>query len=212
MIERLLRDRTAVSRSDGSFHTLFPTAITAEESLALRDRVRAERATNTIEIGLGYGVSTLSICEALCLNDAGSARHVAIDPHQRAGFADCGLQFLEDAGVAPMVEHVAEESLLALPKLLARRHTFDFAFVDGNHRFDAVFVDLVYLGRLLRPGAAVFLDDHQLPGVAKAAAFFVANRDWTVEEVSAAHDEHRWAVLRTSREPDRRPFHHFVDF
>jgi len=31
--------------------------------------------------------------------------------------------------------------------------------VDGNHRFDAVFVDLYYLGRLLRPGGVMFLDD-----------------------------------------------------
>jgi predicted O-methyltransferase YrrM len=111
-----------------------------------------------------------------------------------------------------MVEHLAEESQLALPRLAGEGRQFDLAVVDGNHRFDAVFVDLVYLGRLLRPGGIVFLDDYHLPGVARAASFFLANLGWAVEEVSAAEERHHWAVLRTSAEPDTRPFDCFADF
>ena len=86
------------------------------------------------------------------------------------------------------------------------------AVVDGNHRFDAVFVDLFYLGRLLRPAGIVFVDDYHLPGIAKAVCFFVTNRGWSIEETSAAEDRHHWAVLRTSAGPDTRPFDHFADF
>ena len=79
-------------------------------------------------------------------------------------------------------------------------------------RFDAVFVDLYYLGQLLRPGGIIFLDDHQLPGVARAASFFTANLGWAVEESCTAEDRHHWAVLRTSTSPDTRPFDYFSDF
>ena len=89
---------------------------------------------------------------------------------------------------------------------------FDLAFVDGNHRFDGVFVDLFYLGRLVRPGGIVFLDDYQLPGVARAASFFTSNLGWTFEEISPADALHQWAVLRTSAVPDTRSFDHFVAF
>ena len=82
----------------------------------------------------------------------------------------------------------------------------------GNHRFDGVFVDLVYLGRLIRPGGVVFVDDYQLPAVARATSFFVANVGWTVEQVSAADELHQWAVLRTSPVADTRRFQDFVDF
>jgi hypothetical protein len=58
----------------------------------------------------------------------------------------------------------------------------------------------------------IFVDDYQLPGVARAVAFFIANLGWTLEEVSAHDDLHRWGVLRTSETPDERPFDHFVDF
>jgi hypothetical protein len=84
--------------------------------------------------------------------------------------------------------------------------------VDGNHRFDGVFLDLVFLGRLVRAGGIVFVDDYQLPAVARAASFCVTNLGWTLEEVSTADDLHRWAVLRTSTVPDTRPFDYYVDF
>jgi len=212
VIDHLVRHRTAVARSDGSIHTLFPVAIGAAEGAAIRSWVVREQAARTIEIGLGYGISALFVCEGLLANGDPDARHVVIDPHQDTRFAGCGLQFLDDAGVASLVEHHAEESQITLPSLSSEGRRFDLAVVDGNHRFDAVFVDLFYLGRVLRPGGIAFVDDYHLPGVARAASFFLTNRGWSLQEVSTAEDRHHWAVLRTSTEPDRRPFGYFADF
>ena len=212
VIDRLVRDGTAVARADGSVHELFPVAASGAEGEALRDRVVQEGATRTIEVGLGYGLSALFVCEGLLTNDVAKARHVAIDPHQSTRFADCGLQFLDEAGIADMVEFQAQESQVVLPRFLDDGRAFDLAFVDGNHRFDGVFLDLTYLGRLVRPGGIVFVDDYQLPAVARAASFFVTNLGWAIEEVSAADALHQWAVLRTSTVPDTRRFDDFVDF
>jgi predicted O-methyltransferase YrrM len=212
VIERLVRGGTAVARSDGTLHSIFPVAVYAAEGEALREWVLREGATRTIEIGLGYGISALHICEGLLGNADPVARHVALDPYQATRFADCGLQFLEEAGIAQMVEHHAEESQIALPRFLDEARRFHLAFVDGNPRFDGVFLDLVFLGWLVRAGGIVFVDDYQLPAVARAASFCVTNLGWTLEEVSTAEDLHRWAVLRTSTVPDTRPFDYYVDF
>ena len=212
VIERLVRDGTAVARSDGTLNNIFPVAVYAAEGEALRGWVLREGATRTIEIGLGYGISALHVCEGLLGNADPTARHVAIDPYQATRFANCGLQFLKEAGIVEMVEHHAEESQIALPRLLGEARSFHLAFVDGNHRFDGVFLDLVYLGRLVRAGGIVFADDYQLPAVARAVSFCVTNLGWTLEEVSAADDLHRWAVLRTSAVADTRPFDYYVDF
>ena len=209
--ERLLRDGEVVSRADGTTRRLAPLAVSPAEGEALRGWVLRERATRTIEIGLGYGISALFVCEGLLANGDPAAGHVVVDPYQ-VRLGNCGLQVLEEAGLAPLVEHRAEESQLALPRMLGEGRRFDLAFVDGNHRFDAVFLDLVYLGRLLRPGAVVFLDDHQLPAVARAASFFLRNLGWTLEEVSPADALHQWAVLRTSPTADERPFDLYVEF
>ena len=201
-----------MSRSDDNVHVVFPVAISREEGEALRGWVTREDAAHTIEVGLGYGISSLYICQALLANSNVEPLHVAIDPNQSTRFADCGIQFLDDAGVLNLVEHHAEESQVVLPRFLTEHRKFDMAFVDGNHRFDGVFVDLVYLGRLVEPGGIIFVDDYQLPSVAKAVSFCINNLGWTLEEISSAHRHHGWAVLRTSTSPDERSFDYFVEF
>ena len=212
MIERLVRDGTAVAHSDGTVHDLFPVAVSAAEGEALRGWVVREAAAHTIEVGLGYGLSALFICEGLLANGDPTARHVAIDPYQATRFAGCGMQFLDEAGLAELVERYVEESQIALPRLLSEGRSFDLAFIDGNHRFDGVFLDLIYLGRLVRAGGILFLDDYQLPAVERAASFCVTNLGWTIEEISALDDLHRWAVLRSSELPDTRSFDYYIDF
>jgi predicted O-methyltransferase YrrM len=212
VIERLERDGTVVARSDGTVHHLFPVAVGVAEGEALRGWVSREGATRTIEIGLGYGISALFVCEGLVRNGDAAARHVVVDPYQATRFGNCGLQVLEEAGVASLVEHHAEESQIALPRFLSEGRRFDLAFVDGNHRFDGVFLDLVYLGRLLRPGAIVLVDDYQLPAIARAASFCSTNLGWTLEDVSPVDELHQWAVLRTPAVPDTRSFDDYVDF
>jgi len=211
-IDRIVVDGRAVSRTDGSEHALFPIAIPPEEGEALRSWVIREGAVRTIEVGLGYGISALFICDGLLAGGDPGANHVAIDPNQESRFSNCALEFLEEAGVRGLVEFHAEESQIALPGFLSDGRTFDLAFVDGDHRFDAIFTDLMFLGRLVRPGGVVFVDDYQLPAIEKAASFFVANLDWVMEEISAPDDLHQWAVLRTSHQPDTCPYDWFVDF
>ena len=201
VIDRLLRD-----------DSLFPIAMSAAEGAALRDVVVQERPTRTIEIGLAFGMSALCVCEGLVANGTRDARHTVIDPNQEAAFANRGMHALEDAGVLSMIEHWSGESQLVLPRLLEEGRTFDLAVVDGNHRFDRVFVDLFFLGRLLRGGSVIFLDDYQMPAIARATAFYVTNLGWTLEVVSAPDALHQWAILRTATEPDTRPFDYFVDF
>jgi predicted O-methyltransferase YrrM len=212
VIERLADEGTVVALSDGTLHEIFPVAASAAEGEALREWVVREEATRTIEIGLGYGISALHICEGLLLNAAPTAHHTVIDPYQATRFSGCGLQLLEETGVSGLVEHYAQESQLVLPHLLCKERVFDLAFVDGNHRFEAVFADLYYLGRLVRAGGVVFLDDYQLPAVARAVSFYVTNLGWTLEEVSDADDLHQWAVMRTSAVPDTRAFDFYVEF
>jgi predicted O-methyltransferase YrrM len=202
----------SVAASDGSQHDLFPVAIPASEGDALREWVINEGASRTLEIGLGFAVSTLYICHGLVETGNLRARHVAVDPHQSSRFANCGLQLLAEAGARQIVEHHSELSQIALPRFVDEGRLFDLAFVDGDHRFDAVFVDLFYTARLVRPGGVVMLDDYQLPAIERAVSFFTNNSGWAIETISPPDLHHQWIVMRTPLLPDRRPFDFFVDF
>lgn len=208
VIERLVHDGSMVARSDGTQHSIFPVAVSPAEGEALRNWVSREGAVQTIEIGPGYGISALHICEGLLMSGNPTARHVVLDPNQSERFSDCGLQVLEEAGVRQLVEHHSELSEIALPQFLKEGRRFDLGFVDGNHRFDGVLLDLFYLGRLVRKGGILILDDYNLPGVRRAVSFFLANLGWTVED---AIDDYA-IVLRTAAQADKRDFRYFVDF
>lgn len=193
-------------------HDVRTVSISPGEGEALRDWVLRERATRTIEIGLGFGLSALHICESLVRFANPQVRHVVLDPFQTTEFASRGLRALEEAGVESLVEFHEELSQIALPRFLDEGRKFDLAFVDGNHRFDAVFLDLYYLGRLLRRGSVILLDDYDLPGVRRAISFYLNNLDWRVEEAADSDDPHAWVALRTASTEDARDFRHFVDF
>jgi predicted O-methyltransferase YrrM len=186
--------------------------ITSTEGEALRRWVVNDNATHTIEIGLAFGFSALHICEGLLQTGNPNPRHVAIDPYQASGYANRGREILMQAGVRRLIEFHGERSQLALPRFLKEGRHFDLAFVDGNHRFDAVFVDLYYLGQLVRKGGMIILDDYDLPGIARAVSFYITNLGWTIEETSPPEDEHQWVALRTPEGEDTRDFRYFVDF
>jgi predicted O-methyltransferase YrrM len=216
VIDRLAADGTVTPEADGIARDVFPIAVPLDVGEVVRRWVRDEDARHTIEVGLAFGMSALHICQGLIENGHAGVRHVAIDPFQITGpdgrgFGRCGLEALGSAGVGQIVEHIEEESQTALPRLVREGRTFDFAFIDGNHRFDRVFLDLYFLRRLVRPTGIVVLDDYELPAITKAVAFFVGNRGWSIEE-SSSRGPHGWVVLRTGETLEDPPFTHFVDF
>ncbi len=212
VIERVMNDGKVIARSDNSVNDIFPIAINAAQGEALRNWVVKERARHTIEIGLAWGIGALHICEGLLMNGDEDAHHIALDPFQATSFKNCGLQLLEEAGVANLVEHLAEESQIVLPRFVSEGRQFDFGFVDGSHLFDRVFLDLIYLGRLVRPEGIIFADDYQAPAVAKTVSFCLSNLGWKLEEASPRDEHHQWVALRTVREPIARQYPHFVEF
>lgn len=141
-----------MARFDGSVHHVVAVGVSAGEGEALRGWVIREGAARTISVDLGYGVSTLFICGGLLATASPDALHVTIDLNQKTRLANLGPQLLEEGGVAGLVDHYAEESQIVLPRLVAKGCRFALGFVDGNHRLERVSVDLIYLGRLLRPG------------------------------------------------------------
>jgi predicted O-methyltransferase YrrM len=213
-IERVREVRERLLADD----SLSPIAIGPSEGAALRDWVRREGARRTLEVGLGYAVSTLFICEGL-LENGPEVGHVALDPYQfesrpgdRTLYGGVGVATLKEAGVGDLVELIVERSETALPRLLFEGRRFDLAFVDGNHRFEGAFLDLVYCAKLIAPGAVLFADDAQLPAVRRAVQFCVSNLDWTVEG-QGSEGEHEWLVLRTGPpEAFHRPFDSFIEF
>ena len=187
--------RGSVPASDGTAMSLAPHTIDQAAGEALRDLAIAEGARRTIEVGLALGLSALYLCRAVSER---AGRHVAIDPFQQESWQGAGLRTLRDAGAEQIVEVIEEESQLALPRLVAQGSEFDFAFIDGDHRFEGVFLDLYYMTRLVRPGGLIVVDDLWMPSVRMAVAYVERNLGAALEP-DALPNGFRWRRRPLSR-------------
>jgi predicted O-methyltransferase YrrM len=145
------------------------TAVSHAQGLALHDLVTGHGLTRTLEIGLGYGVSAAYIMAAT------RSRHIAIDPYQDY-YGNRALANLRRLGFESRLEHIAETSQLALPRLVAAGESADFVFIDGGHKLEEVFVDWYFSDLLVEQGGLIVLDDVVLRPIAIVGAFVRANR------------------------------------
>jgi len=179
--------------------------------MALRELVRAERATTTLETGFALGLSTLWIMGA-SLATSDYAKHIAVDPFQKSDWGNSGKESVKRAGIADVVEHVSQDSLTYLPSLAAAGRTFDFILVDGGHWFENAFIDLFFALRLVRPGGLVAIDDLWMPAVKHAVRYATTNLGATLETRADLPEAKRFALLSSPMVTPKRMWDHFVPF
>lgn len=206
---KLAEHGPASPRADGDFERI---ALSARDGDLLRDLLLADTAGTVVEIGLAYGSSALAIGEALTHRRGTSPpRHVALDPWQTSEFRDAGWHAIRAAGLDDICTLIRQRSQLALPRLLEEGLTVDAAFVDGSHHFHHVFVDLYFLGQIVRPGGLAALDDCHWPSVATAVRYFERNLAWHPRTIPDS-DAGRAGRLHAYRRPDSTPQPSFEDF
>jgi len=126
--------------------------------------------TRTLEIGCGYGISSLYICAALW--NRSNAKHIIIDPLQNKEYSGLGIYNLKRIG-CKFYQFLERPSEFALPDLAKKdENNLDLILIDGWHSFDQVFVDSYYTDKLLKIGGFLILDDCRLPSIAKVVKYY----------------------------------------
>jgi predicted O-methyltransferase YrrM len=165
---RTIFDTQCVIAEDG--RTLSLQANLPEiEGEILQHWVRQIQPRCILEIGMAFGISSLFLCDAIANWD--NVTYHIVDPFQSSAWSNIGRLNLARAGFADRFNLIEARSEISLPRLLDEGVRIDFAFVDGNHRFEHVMVDSFYLNKMLNVGGAIVFDDVDRPGVAKALAF-----------------------------------------
>ena len=117
--------------------------------------------------------SSLYICEAL--REVGADKHIVIDPYQHSGWEGIGLANLRRANYSDIVDFHEAFSHRCLSRLTEEHVKIDFAFVDGEHTFDYVFVDFFLIDKLLRPGGIIIFDDFSYPSIRSVCRYVLLN-------------------------------------
>lgn len=128
------------------------SAVKFSEGKYLHQLVKQNNFKKTLETGFGLGLSAASMITAA------QGTHVGIDPFQ-ANYDSYGLKNIEKLGLKNHLEFYADYSHNVLPKLLAEKRTFDFIFIDGDHKFDGQFVDFHYAALLIEKNGFIVFHD-----------------------------------------------------
>jgi FkbM family methyltransferase len=205
-----------VAGEDNATYSIIPEAVPPERGRFLLEACRAHGGANTLEIGMAWGLSTLHIFQALADKGVTAPHHVIMDPFQAGVHHNAALRTLNELGLGPYVEFYPEPSGLVLPRLVAEGRLFDFAFVDADHRFDGVFIDMFYVDQLLKPGAVAVFDDTNWDGVFLACRFAETNYGYeAIAELANPGKSSSRPLIRAYRKPNRmieRSQTHFVPF
>lgn len=155
------------------------------------------RPEKSIEVGMAWGFSSVAICSAL--RDVCGGVNIVIDPFQLAWYQGVALATLEKYGLSSFVQHHDQRSDLFLAKFWGENNRIQFAFIDGDHRIDAVFVDFYYVNKLLDEGGVVIFDDYQFSSVMNVVRYALKNLHYELLPCYEA----RFAVFRKVKEDDR---------
>ncbi len=157
--------------------------------------------SRTLEIGLAYGASACSIMSAH------QGTHTCMDPFQDR-YDNLGLENLTSLGYRGRLDFHSGFSYEVLPRLLAAKRSFDFAFIDGNHRYDSIFVDFYFVDLLLADQGYVLFHDAWMRGTQLVAAFIRRNR----KDYRRLRCPVRNMILFQKIGKDRRTSQHFREF
>jgi predicted O-methyltransferase YrrM len=151
--------------------------ISSENSEALYRFLLQRRPTLVVEVGMAYGVSTLTILSALQANGVGHL--ISIDPY--IGWPTgriVALHQISRAGLSHLHEHRHACSHESLPKLLAEGQRPDVVYIDGNHNFDYAFTDFFFADKLLPVSGVVAFNDSGWRSVFKVIRFLKRYRKY----------------------------------
>ncbi|OGX35568.1 MAG: hypothetical protein A3C36_02930 [Omnitrophica WOR_2 bacterium RIFCSPHIGHO2_02_FULL_52_10] len=97
-----------------------------------------------------------------------------------------------------MIEFHEDVSWRVLARLFSEGRKFDFAFIDGCHNYDAVFIDFWFASRMMNAGGIIVLDDVKFPSVRKVCRYVLRHMPFRVIDAAGQPDPHRswkWECL-----------------
>ena len=146
------------------------TSITKQEAEYIYQFLSEKKINTSLEVGFAFGCSTAHIMAAT------NSTHYTIDPFQKEDFGDLGLKNINALGYSKLLKFENDYSHSVLPKLLKEEVKLDFAFIDGGHNFDSIFIDFYYVDLLLNNNGWVLLHDTWMRSTQYAFSWIKRNK------------------------------------
>ena len=177
------------------------TSITPGQCDFIYNFLKQKKIKKTLEVGFAYGASTASIIYAT------RSQHIVIDPFQ-SYYNRLGVKNIKKLGLKKHLRLEEDYSHNALPRLCKENVKIGFAFIDGGHKYDEVFIDFFYIDLLLQKGGFVLFDDGWMRSVELVASWIKKNKT-NYKRIKTPFKEF---ILFQKLSKDKREWYHFKEF
>lgn len=150
--------------------------LTSEHGELLYDLVRHEQPELIIEIGMGRGLCSAILAQALADNQLG--RLICIDPGQRSSSQGEALALLARTGLSPRVELCEQAASAVLPRLEQRGLRPQLAYLHAGHDLDELMTAYHLLDRSLDTGGVLALARGTSPVAEEVARYAISQRGY----------------------------------
>ncbi len=178
------------------------TPVKPEEAKTIYDFITEKGIERTLEIGFAYGRSASHIMAAT------GKPHIALDPFQDY-YKNLGAKNIEKLGFKDQLELIRDFSHNVLPRFVSEKRKFDFIFIDGDHKFDGIFVDFYYADLLIDKGGFLLFHDTWMRSTELVLQFIRKNRK-DYKEIPLANPN--MVMMEKIAEDDPRDGMHFREF
>jgi predicted O-methyltransferase YrrM len=167
--------------SDGKMYKLDAAAkILPEQGMCLYNLCKKIKPNRTLEIGFANGYSTIFFLASI--KSIGMGYHVAMDPFEISDWHGIGLKKVEELKMDSFFRFVPEYDLFGLPDLARAKQKFNVIFIDGDHRFDYIFLDFTLADYIIADNGYIIFHDLWMPSTKKVLKFIKNNRsDYEVQ-------------------------------
>ena len=150
------------------------TRVSESQGMWMYETCRQLKPRRTLEVGLGFGFSTIFILAAI--DENGIGHHTAIDPFQRKWWHGVGALQAQHLGMRSSFLILEELSVIALARLVSQKEEFGLIYIDGDHRFDGALADFTLAAQICPVGGQVILDDMWMPSIQMVVSWIRSNR------------------------------------
>jgi len=174
--------------------------------------------SNVLEIGTGYGVSSLYMLEGLSQNKSLVKNFTTIDPNQNfvykninaGSWSGGGLKNIHKSGHSDLVNFIEEPSYLALPKLLEENKIYDLVFFHGMILFDYMTNDLLLIDQMTHVGSIIILIQN-ITATSQLNEYIKTNyKHWNY--IKNSFVDNSYARIYVKMDNDKRVWNFDVDF
>jgi predicted O-methyltransferase YrrM len=151
------------------------SSIKSEEGLTIYNTIIQNNFTKCLEIGMGYGISSIYILLALKKSINNDKKLVSIDMLESKQWKNFGMKILKFFEMIKYHQLIENMHYIELPKIVEMKENFDFIFINSWYSFENMIVILFYCSKILRKDGIIVINEIYQPNIYKCIKFIDNN-------------------------------------